>query len=511
MTERRSLFAALAAAAVILAGALLLLSRLGAQSLWGDEAFTLVPVTTAHGVPDLFHQVRVLDTQPPGAHLVIYALRPLLPADESGWRFPSLLEGALAAGLIAALAYRLAGPLASVVAAAASIASPFLAFYAMEARNYALWLLVSLVAVFALLQWADRLRDPDGAGRMWMWAAIWAVANAAGLLTHVFHVFAVVMQGVLAAGLVARDRPPRRLWRPALVSGALGLLGGFVLLVPWLLRFWQSLPVARGVGWTRPLHPVALLYYPFAFVFGFSYGPDLRELHDASVGELLRAHPLALLSSALGLLLLAASLAALLWRRGPGRAAAAPPLPALVLLAPVLGVLGPLVYTVMRDFPLVPRHLIFVWPIVPLLEGVAFVRQKRLRPALLALFLLQAVALANLLFDPAYGKDDERAAVRHAEEASGARAYVLGDAAPLYTRHTTGLIKARVDPARTDLFDPGATDLWLVDNRPWEDPHGRYRAKLDQAAARLGLGPGTVDGRYAGIILWHWSRARAVP
>jgi hypothetical protein len=511
MTEPGFRSAGLTAAAVVLAGALLLLSRLGAQSLWGDEAFTLVPVTTAHGVPDLLQRVRALDTQPPGAHLVIYALSPILPADESGWRFPSLLEAALAAGLIAALAYRLAGPLASVVAAAASIASPFLSFYAMEARNYALWLMVSLVAVFALLQWADRLRDPRGGWRMWMWAAIWAFANAAGLLTHVFHVFAVLAQGVLAAGLVARDRPSRPLLKRALASGALGLLGGFVILGPWLLHFWQNLPVARGVGWTRPLHPVALLYYPFAFVFGFSYGPDLRELHDASAGSLLRAHPLALLSATLGLLLLAASLAVLLSRRGPGRAAGARPLPALVLLAPVLGVLGPLVYTVMRDFPLVPRHLIFVWPIVPLLEGVAFARLKRLRPALLALFLLQGVALANLLFDPAYGKDDERAAVRHAEEASGARAYVLGDAAPLYTRRTTGLMKAQVDPARPDLFDRGATDLWLVDNRAWEDPQGRYRAKVDQAASRLGLGPGTVDGRYAGIILWHWSRAGAAP
>jgi hypothetical protein len=510
VTEPGFRSATLASAAVVLAGALLLLSCLSSQSLWGDEAITLVPVTTAQSVPDLFHRVQALDTQPPGAHLVIYALSPLLPADESGWRFPSLLEAALAAGLLAALAYRLAGPSAAVVAAAVSIASPFLAFYAMEARNYALWLLASLAAVFALLRWADRLRDARGAARMWMWGAAWGVANAAGLLTHVFHVFAIVAQGVLAAGLVARDRPPRPLLKRACASAAAGLLGGFVILGPWLLRFWQELPVARGVGWTRPLHPAAIVYYPFAFVFGFSYGPDLRELHDASVGELFRAHPLALLSAAGGLVLLAASLAALLWRRGAGMASERP-LPVLVLMAPLIGVLGPLVYTVTRDFPLVPRHLIFVWPLVPLLEGVAFARLKHLRPALLALFLLQAVALANLLFDPAYGKDDERAAVRHAEEGSGTRAYVLGDAAPLYTRRATGLMKAQVDPARIDLFDPGTTDLWLVDNRPWEDPLGRYRAKVDQAAARLGLGPGAVDGRYAGIILWHWSRAGAVP
>jgi hypothetical protein len=34
---------------------------------------------------------------------------------------------------------------------------------------------------------------------------------------------------------------------------------------------------------------------------------------------------------------------------------------------------------------------------------------------------------------------------------------------------------------------------------------------MDLAARRLGLGPGTVDGRYAGIVLWHWRRAGSAP
>jgi hypothetical protein len=494
----------------VLAGALLLLSRLGTQSLWGDEAFTLVPVTRAHDLHDLLSRVRSLDTQPPGAHLVIYALRPFLSPNETGFRLPSLLEAALASGLIAVLAYRLAGPVAAVVGAAASIFSPFLAFYAMEARNYALWLLLSLVALIALLEWRDALDDERGTRRAWAWAALWGIANTFGLLTHAFHVFAIVAQGTLVTAILLRRRPPGKLLVRALASAAAGLFGGFVLLAPWLLQFYGAAPVARGVGWTRPFHAAAMLYYPFAFVFGFSYGPDLRELHDASPTELLRAHPLALLSAAAGLVLLGVVLVALL-RRDPQGSRAAPSLRAIFVLAPLCGAAGPLLYAMARGFPLVPRHLIFAWPVVPILEAAAFARLPRFRPALLALFLLQAVALSNLLYDPAFGKDDERAAVAHAEERSGERAYVVGDAAPLYARRTKGLMKARVDPADDHLFEDGTTDLWLVDNRAWEDPDGRYRARMDLAARRLGLGPGTVDGRYAGIVLWHWRRAGSAP
>jgi hypothetical protein len=489
----------LAAAAIVILGSLLLLSRLGTQSLWGDEAVTLVPVTRAHDVHDLFARVRSLDTQPPGAHLLIYALQPFLPADERGFRLPSLLEAALAAGLIAALAYRLAGPMAAVVGAAASIASPFLAFYAMEARNYALWLLFSLAALYAIVRWNDARGGERGGGRTWSWAALWCAANICGLLTHAFHVFAIASQGVLVLALVVRNPPSRSLFPRAAASAAAALIGPFAVLSAWLVRFYAASAVARGVGWTRPLRPAALAYYPFAFVFGFSYGPDLRELHEATIGTLVRAHPVALLAAAAGITVLFASLAALL--RGRNRTVAA-----FFLLAPLAGVAGPLLYSAVTGFPLVPRHLIFVWPVVPLLEAAAFARLPRFRPALLAVFLLQAIALSSLLFDPAYGKDDERAAVAHAEENSGDRAYVLGDVAPIYARRTTGLLKAQTDPSRDGVFEAGTTDLWLVDNRAWEDPDGRYRAKMERAAARLGLAPGVEDGRYSGIVLWHWRR-----
>jgi len=296
--------------------------------------------------------------------------------------------------------------------------------------------------------------------------------------------------------------------RAAALSAVAALGASLLLFLPWILLLVRSPAVARGVGWTRPLSAAGLFYFPFAFLFGFSLGPDLRELHQGSARELLAAHPLALLLAALALALLVAGLwAGLRAARQEGD----PPAAVLFLLAPAVGILGPALCVVVRGFPLVPRHLMFLWPLVPLLQAFVAVRPKHFRAAVFAVVGLQAIASGNLLFDPVYAKDDERGAVRFAEEHSGARPLILGDAAPLYARAGAGLMKMVVDPRSDAILGSGATDLWLVDNRAWEDPDGTMRSKIGQAASRLGLAPQPDEDRFRGIVLRHWSSAGATP
>ena len=120
----------------------------------------------------------------------------------------------------------------------------------------------------------------------------------------------------------------------------------------------------------------------------------------------------------------------------------------------------------------------------------------------MAALAVQVVALVNLLFNGYYAKDDERGAVRFAESRSGAVAYVLGDVASLYTTRTQGRWKGFLEfPADTD-------DVWLIDNRTWEEQNQQTRRRL--AARMRAMHMRYSGGRtgFRGIVLRHWTRPR---
>ena len=485
-------------AATLLAG-----SRLRAQSLWIDEAITLVPVTAAEGPADLITRVRRIDTQPPASHLLLYAVRDLLPRDEVGWRLPSLLAAEAGILMLALLAGRLLGAAGLLAAGLCAQASPYLLFYATEARNYALWFLAVATAAYAMTRCLQAIAAHRPPGAIAGWAAAWALANGLGLWTHLFHLFALVVQGVVLAGLAYALHPPRPVVRRAAVWGAAAFASSLALILPWVLTVVRVLGVAKGVGWTRPLASAGLGYFPFALVFGFSFGPDLRELHVRPARALLAAHPLAIGLGALALVALLAGLRSVCLR---GKEAIDRVAPVLFLLAPAAGILGPVAYGFARDFPLVPRHLMFLWPLVPMLQAWLWVRRQHFRPAVGAVVALQVFACGALLFAPAYAKDDERGAVRFAEAQSGDRPVILGDAAPLYAVRGAGLMKAYTSPGSAAVLDSGATDLWLVDNRPWEDPEGTLRDRTARAAERLGMNEAGAYEQFPGLVLRHWRR-----
>jgi hypothetical protein len=219
--------------------------------------------------------------------------------------------------------------------------------------------------------------------------------------------------------------------------------------------------------------------------------------------RLILDHPLSVVAAGLGLAVLALALVSLARaaRRDPRQRGTLQ----LFFLAPIAGLIGPFLYVALASFPLLPRHMMFVWPVVPILQALAFLRLPRLRPALAAIVALQALALLNLLWNPAYGKDDERGAVRFAETRSGAAAVVVGDVAPVYTKVARGLVRNQTDPGDPAIF-AGSTDVWLIDNRPWEDPEGRYRGRLERAAVLAGLRPAAEETRFRGLVLRHWRR-----
>jgi hypothetical protein len=505
----------LALLVVLLAGTVLILPRLGSQSLWLDEGFTVMPALESHGLADLVDRVRQHDTQPPASHLLLYLLRDLLPRGEFGWRLPSFLVAEAGLVVLCGAVARRWGARAGWLAMLAAQMSPFLAFYAMEARNYALWSFASAVALYSMVRCAEAL-EADGAGRtatsaapgraLVVWTIAWGAANALGLWTHLFHLFAIATQVVLAAGLILLSPLTPGARRRALISVAAAQALAGALFLPWIVAMARSSATLSGVGWTRPPVLASLLYYPFAMVFGFSLGPDLRELHQETMRRMVAHHAVALCAAAAALAVLALALLLL------ARQAWIDPRSRRTLLVPfsalAAGLAGPTLYAVVAGFPLLPRHLMFAWPALPILQALAWERLPPLRPALAAVIAVQLVALGNLLYNPAYAKDDERGAVRFAEAHSGASAVIVGDVAPLYTEHARGFVRNFTDPGQQGLYDD-ATDAWLVDNRPWEDPEGRYRARMGRALAEAGLEPAGEDARFRGVVLRHWRRGPA--
>ncbi len=483
-------------AAVVLVGSVLLLPRLGAQSLWLDESLTIQPAVTATSVPDLIRRVRVMDTQPPASHLLLYALSKHVPRSEFFYRLPSFIALELGIIMLYLVVCRLWGPTVALIVAASSQFSPFLCFYAAEARNYTLWLFLITTSILFALRWIEAVRAGAGSAR-WAWGM--ALVNALGLWTHLFHVFVLLAEGVvLSIAIVTVVPRTRRLAALAVLAGAQIIT--LALFTPWLLVVAQAAREGTaGVSWTRPFGVGSLAYYLFAAHFGSSLGPDLRTLHVRPLAELAGIYPVSLglagamiAVTAVTYALLVVDAARIRARRWELLALAVWPLCALT---------GPVAYGWLRSFPLHPRHLMIAWPLLPIIIALGLVRYRRLRPLLAASLLLQLVALTNLLFVARYAKDDERGAVRFAEQHSGAGAYVLGDVAELYATRVEGRSRWFLD------FVPDTHDVWLVDNRTWEGDNRRARIRLARKMTAMGM---RYDGgvtRFHGITLRHWSRS----
>ena len=342
----------------------------------------------------------------------------------------------------------------------------------------------------------------NDSGTAWRWALALGAVNALGLWTHLFHVFVVIAEAaILGAWITFPIATLRERWS-ALASLAAAHVLTAVLFLPWLLVLVSSAASGTaGVPWTRPFTLGNFGYYLFAAHFGISLGPDLRSLHAFPMSAILAAHPLALALAAIAMGITALTHARLVldaWRAPAHRWELIP-----LVAWPLVSLVGPLAYGAARGFPLHPRHLLFVWPLLPIVLALGVVRYPRLRPFIFASLALQVLALGNLLYDGHYAKDDERGAVHFAEAHSGAVAYVLGDVAPLYARRAEGHVKG------FDAFRADTDDVWFVDNRAWEAQNQRARRRLALKMRAMGMHYDGGTTRFRGIVLRHWTARRS--
>jgi mannosyltransferase len=407
-----------AVAALTAAAAALRFSTLAVQSLWKDEAVTVVRILK----PSLGATLSTIphsEATPPLYYVLAWAWTRLFGTSEAGIRSLSALIGT-AIVPVAYLAARRVAPRRYVpVAAAALVAfSPYLIWYSQEARAYAL---LALLCAWSFLLFLRARQTGDRTSFLW-----WGAVSALALATHYFAIFIV---GAEAAWLVWERR---RAVLPALV-----------------------IPVAAGAA----LLPLAL-HQERNGHDGWIHRLSLSGRAGNTV-KLFLTSP----SSAPALLILLAGtlvVAALVMLVTVLRdEAGAVVVPAAMVVA-VVGV--PLVLSLLGEDFFFHRNVIAAW--VPAAIVVGAVASRRagvaLTAALCAVFLATVVAVDT---NARYQRADWRSVARALGPAAGPRAVVtpsLGDE-PLeyYLRGRTAMLHGSRRVAEVDVVGWPSADAPL--------------------------------------------------
>jgi 4-amino-4-deoxy-L-arabinose transferase-like glycosyltransferase len=470
--------------------------RLGHPSLWIDEIFTWL---ASGGGGTLTARDLLGDVHGPLYTLAVHASSRSFGPGEWALRLPSALAGVLMVPAMAWLAARWLGRATAAPAAWFTAASPFLVRYSQEARGYS-WLMLGTCASAALLLELRRRCDART-------VAAWFGATAFGALSHpAFALLAPIELRWWLAGESATRRA-RLSWLGG-VTVALALLAA--PFVPSVARIWDwsRLEPARiatsgetPLRGTTTLHPAAIPFALHSFAVGYTLGPSLRELRASPGSATLRRHAgelaaVAVVFGALGAL----GLLALARRR--------------VLLDGVLWLVAPalaVVYFAGHNFKVFnPRYLAVSVPAFLLVLAAAWTDRGTLGRWLLgaAVAALWGVSLHHHYFDPAYAREDYRAALAavRAGIADGEQVLAMGAMEPVdyYGRGLPvehlwlgyAADSTRMEQKLAEKLSR-ASGTWVVLSRSEDlDPAGRFTRRMERTAD-------PVPGEFSGVQVWH--------
>ena len=384
--------------------------RIGHQSFWVDEIFTLKAVRHVLDV-DGGHLLH--DLHGPLYTAVAALFAGLLPGE---WlRLISAVAGALAVLPIHAWVRRVADERTAALAAFLAALSPFAVWYGQELRNYSFVLLFSALCLLALESWRDRGPGPKNLAAFVFWAWL-------GLLSNLTFVLFLIAAGVSTI-LTARGRRVKTFaW-----MAAAGLLVA-LLSLPWTSTFVRDMQPQRLVveqpAWDEaPLRgettftPLAIPYTFYSLLGGFSLGPSLEELHRGT-GEAVKRH--------LPLLALAGAVFGIAGILGFLRLSTRRKVDVALLFLIVIGLAS---FLAIKNFKVYNvRYVSMLWPLLILLVARGAVAVKGswsgrvLSGGLLFLFLF---ALSQHYWNPSYAKADLRKAVQELESLSNRDSLIL--------------------------------------------------------------------------------------
>jgi mannosyltransferase len=316
-------------------------------SLWFDEAATISASTRT--VPELWRMVGNIDAVHGLYYLIMHGWFTVFPATEFWSRLPSSLAVGVAAAGVVVLGRQLSNRSVAVAAGVIFALLPRVTWAGIEARSYALSMVVGVWLTLLCVAAAQR-------NRLWWWVSYAALVGA-GMLLNVFVVLIVGVHAVLVA-VLSDSKRVRVCW-------AMATFAAVAMVTPFLLFTQTQL---FQVGWISPLGATTV-------------GKILQEQYfDHSL-------PVAVLA---GLMIasgvLCRSRAAEVAGPHPGRLVA---ITASWILIPTAALL---VYSAVHHPIYYPRYLSFTAPAIALLLGLCVVAAGRSRPAIAALLMLFAFA-----------------------------------------------------------------------------------------------------------------------
>ena len=235
----------LAMTGITLAAALLRLSRLGEESLWFDEASTWAVLQAPGG--DFITAVVRHEVSPPLYFALMKGWTSIAGDSEVVLRLPSALVGTLTVLILGWLARRIAGPGPALVGSFLLALSPFHIWYSQEARSYAVYTFLILLATTALaVAWETNQRQA--------WR-VYSLSLLAACYTHYFAVYFLVGHAAFVAlaslsaakSLPAHQRLLLRGRNWVVCTAVVGLV-----FIPWLILKAQKHPWSYG-NWIRDL------------------------------------------------------------------------------------------------------------------------------------------------------------------------------------------------------------------------------------------------------------------
>lgn len=234
--ERNSKVSRLVLAALVLiiaAGAALRVHKLGSESVWLDEAFT---IKLSQYTPAGIIEETAKDVHPPLYYFALHYWMKLFGDTEAGARLLSALFGVLAIVIIYKMAARLFGRATALAASALLALSRFHLEFSQEARMYTLLVLLALGSMYFFV------RLVEGRGRLAF--PLYVAASALMMYTQVYSVFVIAAQNLFVLVLLFASRETFgrvvRRWILAQITLA-------VLFLPWLSVLAQQVShVQRG-------------------------------------------------------------------------------------------------------------------------------------------------------------------------------------------------------------------------------------------------------------------------
>jgi 4-amino-4-deoxy-L-arabinose transferase-like glycosyltransferase len=245
--------ALLAVAALTVAGFVLRALQFD-QSLFADELSTYW-IVHDHSLGEVLRSIRSNDEITPPLYFVLGWLSLKIGPDPEWVRLPSLIAGTATIPLLYALGARTVGRRAGVVAAAVAALSPFLVYYSVEARSYALMIALLAASTVALLIALERRRA--------RWWAAYAACSCAAMLSHYTAAFPLAAQ--VGWALWAHRDAGREL-----LLANLGALAGFAPWIPGFLADNRS-PTTGILSALSPFDLDSARFSVEAWVAGFPY------------------------------------------------------------------------------------------------------------------------------------------------------------------------------------------------------------------------------------------------